>query len=73
LTELLECGPERLAFYAYRSARTMLHTNMWNVQWYCRHARQDVDRVEQWPAPLFRARLGVMQGILEKEWEVPGD
>lgn len=40
---------------------------------YCRHARQPLDVVEQWPVPKFRANLAVIMGILEKEWEVPGD
>lgn len=73
MTELLTCPPEKLWYLNLRSAREHRHTNLWNLHMYCRHARQNIEMVEQWPISKFRSSLSVIMGILEKEWEVPGE
>ncbi len=50
-----------------------MHVNLWNIQWFCRHIRQAMGEVEQWTVSKFRSALSVAQGIVSKEWEVPGE
>lgn len=73
MSELLTCAPEKLWYLNLRSAREHRHINLWNLHIYCRHARQQIEVVEQWPVPKFRSYLAVIVGIVDKEWESPGD